>query len=340
MRRSISLLLVLTLPLVSFSLDHPYKRLSKLYASDSEKCLKVAERYINYFPGDPAPYYYAMTVYYDKAQVQPTTRKKYSELSKALSIARRYVKVADDSFNDRVGWEQQAEEMNVFTGELIEELKENKLRSQSTALASKRKTLKWKKVSLPEGDDLDNDVIAEVDEKSSEESINADGSVSTVSVKNRVANQYYGLPMGTEIVPSYSVSNEQEMLRLINEERKKKGMGALVWDEDLAKAARYHAYDMGTQKYFDHDSYDRSGEKLTDVGGTFVRIRKFYSNSFVNSENIAAGNESAQATYLQWFHSPGHYENMFNASSKKVGIGVVYSVDSPFGYYWVFDSAL
>lgn len=342
MRKSISLVLVLTLPLVSFSLNHPYKRLTKLYASDSEKCLKVAEHYINYFPDDPAPYYYAMTVHFEKAKVQTTSRKKYNELSQALSIARRYVKVSYKIFDDRVGWENQADEMNQFSGELIEELKEDNLQAQSNALVSKRKTLKWVKVLLPDNKEIDqnyNDIV-EVEDTKGTESLKVTESIEIVTASNKIIGQYYGLPMGTEIVPSYSTANEQEVVRLINLERKKKGMEPLIWDEDLARAARYHAFDMASQKYFEHNSYDRNGEKLVKAGETFKRIQKFYSASFVNSENIAAGNESASATYNQWFTSPGHYANMFNKSSKKVGIGVVYSADSPFGYYWVFDTAM
>ena len=76
-----------------------------------------------------------------------------------------------------------------------------------------------------------------------------------------------------------------------------------------------------------------------EVGGTFSRIKKFYSKSFVNSENIAAGNESPQVTYEQWYNSPGHYENMTNPASNKVGLGVFYDANSTYGYYWVFCSA-
>ena len=152
--------------------------------------------------------------------------------------------------------------------------------------------------------------------------------------------EFFGMPTGNEIVASSSPQGEKDILKIINKARIEKGMSELEWDEDLANAARYHAYDLATQDYFDHASFDRSGGKLVQVGGTFDRIKKFYSKSFVNSENIAAGNESAQATYMQWYNSKGHYENMFNESSKKVGLGVFYDPDSVFGYYWVFCTAL
>ena len=116
-------------------------------------------------------------------------------------------------------------------------------------------------------------------------------------------------------------------------------MNPLEWEEDLAKACRYHAYDLGSQGYFDHNSFDRNKDNLFEVGGTFERIRKFYNDTFVNSENIAAGNEGVEGTFQQWYTSKGHYENMFNSSSKKVGIGVCHIPGSTFGYYWVFCTA-
>ena len=66
-------------------------------------------------------------------------------------------------------------------------------------------------------------------------------------------------------------TDEKEILAIINSERKKQGMQELIWEEDLARAARYHAYDLATQKYFDHNSYDRKNGKLIKVGGTFAK---------------------------------------------------------------------
>ena len=59
----------------------------------------------------------------------------------------------------------------------------------------------------------------------------------------------------------------------------------------------------------------------------------------MNSENIAAGNSGAHATYQQWYSSKGHNENMFNPESRVAGIGLYFSPDAPFNYYWVFCTA-
>jgi len=335
MRKTISLILLLTVPYLTFSSNYPYKRLNKLYEAQDEKCLNVAERFIKIFPHNAAPYYFAMAVHFDKAQVQESPRKKYNELSKALSYARSFERIKDKDFEEKMNWMDTEDEINVFAEGVIAELKEAKLRQLSKALISKRKRMKWEKIDRPNKEEIevDNVPVVKLDKVEEVEIIES------VSETNKVDGQYYGLALGTEMILSHSKTSEKEMLALVNAERKKKGMGPLVWKESLANAARYHAYDMGSQDYFSHDSQDRKGEKLIEVGGTFNRIRKFHTTSFANSENIAAGNETAVSTYSQWYHSPGHYANMFNKSSKEVGIGVVHVPGSSYGYYWVFCTA-
>jgi uncharacterized protein YkwD len=126
---------------------------------------------------------------------------------------------------------------------------------------------------------------------------------------------------------------------LINQERVKMDLEPLKWDFSLTKAARYHKNDMATQRYFDHNTYHRIDGKLVKIGGTFTRIRKFNNLRFVNSENIAAGGRLAKDIYYQCYISKGHYDNMFNKTSKYVGIGVANNPDSPYKYYWVFCTA-
>jgi len=151
---------------------------------------------------------------------------------------------------------------------------------------------------------------------------------------------FFGIPNGTEVVISaILIMIAGALLEYINKERETFGMVKLDWEEGMARACRYHAFDLGSQNYFNHSTYDRKNGDLVKVGGTFDRIKKFYSASYVNSENIAAGNSDAYGTYMQWYNSPGHYENMFNPESTKVGIGVAYVKDSTFGHYWSIFTA-
>lgn len=316
--------------------DWSYKRLNKLYTSKNKKCLAVAQRYIQYFPDKAAPYYFAAIVYKDMAKKSQSPRVKYSTMSKALGYAKKFELKNDAELMDIVDWDLKLEEMSKETNSIIALLDADHLKKLGNRLEKKCEKLEgadlglYANANLEETSDvkvvdLSNTEVAEVSMREATKSING---------------QYFGLPSGSERIPSYNEVNEQEMLNLVNAERKAKGMGPLVWKESLANAARYHANDMATQDYFNHSSKDRKNGKLVNAAGTFDRIRQFHTSSFANSENIAAGNESAKSTYIQWYESPGHYENMFNPSSQNVGIGVCYDPSSTFGYYWVFCTAL
>ncbi|MFK7786421.1 MAG: CAP domain-containing protein [Crocinitomicaceae bacterium] len=325
------ILLLLALPFSALSSDILFNRLEKLHEKDQKQCLEVSKRYIKLFPENPAAYYFSSIIYNARADKSRSTTGKYRNLKRAIGYAITFQQKDDGTIASDVNWDDYTEELTeraYLVADQLEEEDEGKY--SSTLLTTLNKLDKTVEVDL--GD------IALVETKSKTETTKLAPIAITVDANS--STKFYGMPSGKEIVISSSPQGEKEMLRIINEARVEKGMSELVWDEDLAKAARYHAYDLATQDYFDHDSFDRSGEKLTQVGGTFDRIRRFYSKSFANSENIAAGNESANVTYMQWYNSPGHYRNMFNESSKKVGLGVFYDPDSEYGYYWVFCSAL
>jgi uncharacterized protein YkwD len=151
----------------------------------------------------------------------------------------------------------------------------------------------------------------------------------------KVNFRFNGLPTGQENVVSSSLEKEIEFVRILNEKRIEKGLSALVINEDLCKAARYHSYDMATEGYFTHDSQDRGSISV----GTFDRINQFAGPNPGNtqSENIAAGNRSPQKTYIQWFNSrTGHKENMFG-NWKEIGIGYVNIPGSKYTHYWTTD---
>jgi len=149
----------------------------------------------------------------------------------------------------------------------------------------------------------------------------------------KVNFRFNGLPTGEENVISSSLENEIEFVRILNEERMKKGLSALVINEDLCRASRYHSYDMATEFYFTHDSQDFGSFSV----GTFDRIDQFAGLARSSSENIAAGNGSPQKTYIQWFNSSsGHKENMFG-NWKEIGIGYVNIPGSKYTHYWTTD---
>ncbi len=326
MKHLLSLLVALSFSLPSQALEFPFKQLKKTYENEYDKTLDRAERWMKLLPNNPAAYYYASLIHFEQALGKETVRKRYHGLVKSLRYARELEKLNDQEFLASVAWDTLTPFIQDFTVNVTSDLKEAELFKLANLVDRKASRFHWMDGKQEKSDLASNESKPSTPEK---------------EIKSEMRNgQYFGMPTGKESVDSYNIRSEREMLEYINEERLKKGMQALSWNEDLARAARYHAFDMGTQNYFDHNSHDRSGGELKQVGYTFSRIRTFYKEDFVNSENIAAGNEGAHETYLQWYNSPGHYENMFNSSSSMIGVGVVYVPGSDYGYYWVMCTAM
>jgi len=309
----------------------PYVRLNKIYQSDKTKCLQKSQRYMSRKPELPSPYFFAGKIYFEEALEQKNLRKKYSRMSKSLTMLIGFHKSDTSSWKGPNSWNSEIQIILDSAHNLALQLVKEKDSSRAKTIARKYEKVTHKKVDFPKPPKKEKTPLVK---KSTESKIQY------VDIPTAFKdNKYFGLPNGKELVQSHSREKEQELLRLINAERRKKKLTPLIWEEGLARAARYHAYDMATQGYFSHDSYDRLDTGLAAVGYTFKRIRKFYNNTFVNSENIAAGSETAYQTYRQWYTSSGHYANMFRKGSKRVGLGVYYDPDSPFKYYWVFCTA-
>lgn len=102
---------------------------------------------------------------------------------------------------------------------------------------------------------------------------------------------------------------------------------AVTLDTRLRDSARAHALDMGQNGYFAHNSQDGRTpfQRMADAG---------YSGAPV-SENIAAGNGTAQATFSQWVGSAGHCANMMSANANELGVGYANVGGSPYTHYWV-----
>ncbi len=153
-------------------------------------------------------------------------------------------------------------------------------------------------------------------------------------------NAFAQNPSGKENIPTSSKEFEMEMVKLINDFRKKNNLNELVWNESLARAARYHASDMQKDNYFEHESHDRVGGRLKKTLKTFDRVRLFADkNLFVNSENIGTGQNTAMEMFTDWKNSAGHRKNMLNPSSKYIAVGYVFIEKDEYQHYWVMDTA-
>jgi uncharacterized protein YkwD len=118
----------------------------------------------------------------------------------------------------------------------------------------------------------------------------------------------------------------EEVLELVNVERRGAGLADLAWDESAAEVAFGHAQDMAAEQYFEHQSPDGStpGDRLADagLGGTYW------------GENIAMGQPDPEAVVADWMSSEGHRENILDPQFARLGVGVRFAGDGP---YWVQD---
>lgn len=135
--------------------------------------------------------------------------------------------------------------------------------------------------------------------------------------------------------PAAWIALEREVLTLVNEVR---ASGAscggepvpsthpLVWDEQLALAARLHSLDMAEQDYFDHISLDgrTPGQRMQAAGYT----------GFGFSENIAVGSQTPRGVMQSWMSSPGHCRNIMSDRADELGVGYALEPDSTWRHYW------
>jgi uncharacterized protein YkwD len=125
-------------------------------------------------------------------------------------------------------------------------------------------------------------------------------------------------------------AEERAVLAQINRARAARALPALRFEGRLQRTARWMSQDMVANDRFDHtDSLGRD---------PFQRLDRFgYRARGARGENIAAGNETAQDTYLQWFESAPHRQNMLSTKYRYVGIARVCDELSEYGCYWTTE---
>ncbi len=125
--------------------------------------------------------------------------------------------------------------------------------------------------------------------------------------------------------------NKVVLLQLVNAARKKGcdcggnyyyPAPAVVWNDQLEKAAINHSNDMFAHTYFSHTAQDGrgAGERISDVGYTW----KAYG------ENIAMGYANEAEVVEGWLKSPGHCKNIMNKDFREMGVARQ-------GAYWTQD---
>jgi uncharacterized protein YkwD len=96
---------------------------------------------------------------------------------------------------------------------------------------------------------------------------------------------------------------EQELLDLLNDDRRRAGLTPLVADAALTADSRAWSYRMADEEHFRHDT-----------SGGFA-------------ENIAYGYPTAAGVHEAWTSSPGHRDNRMDPMQRRYGVGVAAADD-------------
>ena len=117
---------------------------------------------------------------------------------------------------------------------------------------------------------------------------------------------------------------QAEVVRLVNAERRKRGINAVSISNKLSSAASLRASEI-TQK-FSHRRPD---------GRNFISAAESlgYTFSYIG-ENIAAGQKSPEDVMNIWMNSPGHRANILNPEYTEIGVGLDYA-NNIYGLHWV-----
>ncbi len=125
---------------------------------------------------------------------------------------------------------------------------------------------------------------------------------------------------------------EDRAFQLINEVRESKGLPHLVWNDDLAKLARFHSRHMATEKFFSH----RDGEGLM----VNDRADKFGLEDWrAIGENIAFNrgfDDPVKTAVENWMDSRGHRENLLGPDWSESAIGLAIAADGSYYFTQVF----
>ena len=125
------------------------------------------------------------------------------------------------------------------------------------------------------------------------------------------------------IVAQADVTIAQELLRLVNVERRRVNAPPLVLNDKLTAAAQRHAQDMATSRRMSHTGSDGSTMRS--------RIDATQYNWSTIGENVAMGQPTAAAVMAAWMSSPGHRQNILNPAFTELGVGYATGANRP---YW------
>lgn len=106
---------------------------------------------------------------------------------------------------------------------------------------------------------------------------------------------------------------ESRVITLVNAQRAQNGLGALTVNTKLTNMARVKSQDMIDNNYFSHES--------PTYGSPFEMMQAFGITYRAAGENIAYGQQDADAVMDAWMNSAGHRANILSADYTQIGVG-------------------
>jgi uncharacterized membrane protein required for colicin V production len=138
------------------------------------------------------------------------------------------------------------------------------------------------------------------------------------------ADERYPLDVPDGVALDVDPQAERRLLELANEERVRRGLAPLAFDERLVPVARGHADEMLRLKYFGHLS-PRTGTPFDRLAAADISYRRA-------GENLAYA-QSATVAHRGLMESQGHRENILRPEFTHIGVGVVSA--GPYGRVFV-----
>lgn len=125
-----------------------------------------------------------------------------------------------------------------------------------------------------------------------------------------------------------TVAYRNEVLRLVNIERKKAGLNELTMtNTNLLKAAQRRANEIAVRYNPPHTRLDgRSWSTVLAEYNVFWRA---------TGENMAAGYQTPAEVVEGWMNSPGHRANILDEDFNQIGIGYAYRYGTNYSHYWI-----
>ena len=119
-------------------------------------------------------------------------------------------------------------------------------------------------------------------------------------------------------------AQEAEILRLVNDERKRAGAPALKSSQRLVLASRGHSYDMALRNYLGYDgpAGDTPAERVRGVG---VDSAALGENIYLDRDTDRA--KLAERAVKGWLNSREHRANILSPGFAETGIGIARAAD-------------